>query len=155
MTQISIAEAATSRSRQQVEATFTAHPPMTREQAAEHLKAQGVVPGQDGRMAAAPPARAAADYTVPADSPIAAHDLAKLAVDPLLARVLVADLAARPPDVADVEAHIQRTGQSYKALLGDVVALCTSNGVTINAAHLSANGLSALAAFARHRARKA
>ncbi len=138
---------------EQAKRAFAIQPPLSREAAAAHLAGLGVRADADGKRIDGPRERTAADYAIPADAPIAADDLAKLAIEPTLARVLVADLA-KPADPATVEAHIHRTGGNYRALLGDCTALLASNGVKLDASRLSANALVALAAHARYSARR-
>jgi 5-enolpyruvylshikimate-3-phosphate synthase len=138
---------------EQAKRAFAIQPPMSREQAIDHLAAPGVRADAEGKRIDGPREHTAAEYHIPADAPIAADDIAKLAIDPTLARVLVADLGAKV-DPAAVEAHIQRTGGNYRALLGDVTALLASNGVKLDAAKLSAHTLSLLAAHARYSSRQ-
>jgi hypothetical protein len=153
MTQISEAAAASSIGRQEATRIFAEHAPLSREQAAEKLKAQGITADAEGKRIDGPREHIAADYAMPADAPISPADLAKLAIEPTLAHVLVADLGAKV-DPADVEAHVSRTGGNYRALLGDVTALLASNSVSIDAAKLSAHTLTLLAAHARYSARR-
>jgi hypothetical protein len=138
---------------EQAKRAFAIQPPLSREAAAAHLAGLGVRADADGKRIDGPRERTAADYAIPTDAPISPADLAKLAVDPTLGRVLVADLST-PADPAAVEAHISRTGGNYRALLGDVTALLASNGVKLDAAKLSAHTLSLLAAHARYSARR-
>ena len=155
MSQVADFAPAASPSRQQATAIFAAHPPMTREAAAAHLAANGIVPGQDGKRVDGPPDRTAADYNLPADSPVSGEDLSKIHVDPTLAGVIVRDLAGKI-DPEAVKSHFGRTGQSYTAAIGDVTALLAAAGVTsIKPASLSAHTLALLAATARHQAKLA
>jgi hypothetical protein len=143
----------TSIGRQEATRIYAEHKPMSREAAAEHLAANGLVPGQDGKRVDGPPDRTAADYNLPADAPISGDDFAKLKIDTTLAGVILRDLGAKIDQEA-VKAHFGRTGQSYTGAIADVTAMLASAGVkTINAASLSAHTLALLAATARHQAK--
>jgi hypothetical protein len=154
MTAVYETAAASSQSRQQAQRIFAETPPMTRDAAAEHLKANGIT-ATDGKMSAAPRERSPSEYSLPADSPVSGEDLSKIHVDPTLAGVIVRDLGAKV-DPEQVKAHFARTGQSYTGAIGDVTAMLAAAGVkTINAASLSAHTLALLAAVARQQAKLA
>jgi hypothetical protein len=156
MTEIYSMAAAASPSRQEAERIYGQHPPLTREQATELLRSQGVVATADGKMSSAPREHVAADYAIPADSPVSAADLSRLRLDPVLAHLIVQDMQAKAPHPAAVEAHVSRAGASYKSLIGDVTALLASARVTkIKPASLTAHSLTMLAAVARHQAKLA
>ena len=124
----------------------------SREAAVAQLARQGVTAGADGKMVVGPRQHDAGEYQVSDGSPISREDFAKLRLDPTLAGVLVRSAAAEV-DPDQVKAHVERAGQDYKGLIGDVTAFFASNDVKINAATLSAHALTQLAAVARVRAK--
>jgi hypothetical protein len=156
MTSVYETAAASSPYRQQaveIAAGNGGHLGLSREQAIEKLRSQGIEPGADGKMSSAPRDRRPEEFSLPADSPISRDELVALKLDPTLAHVIARDLAVAKIDLEAVKAEVGE--DRYKALLGDVTAMLTAANVTsIKPSSLSAHSLVALAAFARHRAPK-
>src|SRR5260221_4229647 len=132
------------------------HLGMSRADAEAYLKSQGHEPGPDRKSLYKAPDRAAVDYAIPEDAPIARQDLARLRLDPLTAKVLVEHMAANPKvDHEQVAKEVERTGAVYKDLIADVTAWAAGAGVKLNVASLPAHALSQLAAVAGHNAKLA
>jgi hypothetical protein len=96
-----------------------------------------------------------AEYGVAADSPITGDDLAKLKVDPLLGKVIAADMAASPkPDPAKVKEAVELAGSmSYADGIADVQKLLDTAGVKVKATAFPPHSLMQLAAWTRHYAK--
>jgi hypothetical protein len=99
-------------------------------------------------------AHRAAEYVVPAESPISAGDLAALKLEPTLGRVIAEDMAAnKSPDPALVANQLAGMGMNYADALVNTQALLNSAGAKVKATDLPSRSLVFLHQWARHQAR--